>query len=134
MVKNIIIVGAGRVGRRVADRLGGDQNAVTVVELDPEKCNQVSSTVSRVIDGDGTDPGVLERTDLADADVFAALTNDPDVNLTACERAHEVAPDVRTVLRISRDGQEDYGHRRFVDSIVYPAAAGAAVAVDRIRE
>lgn len=105
---------------------------VTIVELDSQKCEQVSAKVSHVIEGDATDPDILERTDLVAADVFAALTNDPDVNLAACEMAHETAPDTRTVLRISRDGQEDYGYRRFVDSIVYPAAAGAADAVDRI--
>jgi len=105
---------------------------VTIIELDHKKCEQVSTKVSRVIEGDGTDSAILEQTDLAAADVFAALTNDTGVNLAACERVHETTPDVRTILRISRDGEENYGHRRFVDSIVYPAAAGAAVAVDRI--
>ncbi|MFC7019599.1 MULTISPECIES: potassium channel family protein [Haloarcula] len=132
MVRNVIIVGAGRVGRRVAEQLSEVQNTVTIVELDPEKCEQVSPKVSQVIEGDGTDPDILEQTDLATADVFAALTNDTRVNISAAEMVHEMAPNVRTILRISRDGEEDYGHRRFVDSIVYPAAAGATVAVDQI--
>jgi trk system potassium uptake protein TrkA len=132
MVRNTIILGGGRVGRRVAEQLSEAQNVVTIIELDSEKCEQVSPKVRHVIEGDGTDPDVLEQADLATADVFAALTNDIDVNLTACEMVYERTPDVRTILRISRDGEEDYGHRRFVDSVVYPAAAGAAVAVDRI--
>jgi trk system potassium uptake protein TrkA len=132
MVRNVIIVGGGRVGRRVAEQLSEEQNTVTIVELDPEKCEQVSPKVSRVIEGDGTDPEILEQIDLPTVDVFAALTNDPHVNLDASEMVHERAPDVRTILRIARDGEEDYGHRRFVDSIVYPAAAGATVAVDQI--
>jgi trk system potassium uptake protein TrkA len=92
----------------------------------------VSPKVSHVIEGDGTDPDVLDQTDLASMDVLAALTNDTKVNLTVCEMAHETDPEIKTLLRISRDGEEDYGHRRFVDEIVYPAAAGADVAVDRI--
>ena len=132
MTRNVTIVGGGRVGRRVAEQLSEEQNIVTLVELDPEKCEHVSPKVTRIIEGDGTDPEVLEQADLESADVVAALTNDTDVNLDICEMVHDSAPGVRTILRISRDGEEDYGHRRFVDDVVYPAAAGAAAAVDRI--
>lgn len=133
MAKNVIIVGGGRVGRHAAERLSDDRFTVTVVELDEAKCERMSPKVSRVIEGDGTDPDVLARADLSSADVVAALTNDTGVNLEICEFAREENPDVRTILRIAHDGEQDYGHRRFVDDVVYPAAAGASVAVDRIR-
>jgi Trk K+ transport system NAD-binding subunit len=129
---NVLILGGGRVGRRVAEQLSEDRNTVTVIELDPERCEQVSPKVHRVIEGDGTDSEVLASLDLDAADVFAALTNDTEVNLGACETVHEMAPDVQTMVRISRDGEQDYGHRRFVDDVVYPAAAGAQTAIDRI--
>ena len=132
MTRNLIIVGGGRVGRRVAKQLSEEKNRVTVVELDSEKCEQVSPRVSTVIQGDGTDPAVLEDANLSDADFVAALTNDTDVNLAICETVFERAPEARTILRIARDGEQDYGYRRFVDDIVYPAAAGATVAVERI--
>lgn len=132
MTRDVLIIGAGRVGRRVAEQLSEDRTTVSIVEQDAEKCEQVSPQVSRVIEGDGTDRDLFEEFDLASIDVVAALTNDTDVNLAVCEMAAERVPEVRTILRISRDGEEDYGHRRFVDEIVYPAAAGAEVAVDRI--
>lgn len=132
MTRKVLIVGGGRVGRHVAERLSEERNTVTIIELDPEKCEQVSPKVSRVIQGDGTDPEVIEQANPGEADVVAALTNDTDVNLSICEMVHETAPEVRTILRIARDGEQDYGHRRFVDDIVYPAAAGAAVAEERI--
>lgn len=131
--RNVLIVGGGRVGRLAAEQLSKEQNIVTIVERDPEKCEQVSPNVSHVIEGDGTDPDILKQTELTEADVIAALTNDTDVNLTVCEIAQETAPDVRTILRISRDVEQDYGHRRFVDNIVYPAAAGATVVADSIK-
>lgn len=133
MTRNVLIIGGGRVGRRVAEQLSEEQNMVTIVELDPEKCERVSPKVSWVIQGDGTDPDVLEQADLATADVVAALTNDTEVNLAVCELVYENSPGVQTLLRISRDGEEDYGFRRFVDDIVYPAAAGATAAANRIR-
>jgi len=132
MTRDVLIIGAGRVGRRVAEQLSEDRTTVSIVERDAEKCEQVSPQVNRVIEGDGTDPDLFEEFDPATVDVVAALTNDTDVNLAVCEMAAERVSEVRTILRISRDGEEDYGHRRFVDEIVYPAAAGADVAVDRI--
>ncbi len=132
MARNVIIVGYGRVGRHVADQLSEDRNTVTIIERDPEQCDQVSSKVSRVIQGSGADPEVLGQIDFSEVDVFAALADDIEVNLAACEIVHDRAPHVKTVLRIGQDGEQDYGHRRFVDSIVYPAAAGAIEAVERI--
>lgn len=132
MKRNVIIVGGGRVGRRVAEQLSENKNLVSIVELDAEKCKQVSPKVSTVIEGDGTDPETLGETDLESADVVAALTNDTEVNLAVCEMVKESATDVRTILRISQDGEEDYGYRHFVDDIVYPAATAAAEATDRI--
>jgi len=132
MNKHVIIVGGGRVGRHAADQLAEERCTVTIIELDPEKCEQVSASVSRVIEGDGSDPAVFASADPAEADVAAALTNDVEVNLVVCELAREAAPEARTILRIARDGQQAYGHRGIVDDVVYPAAAGAAVAVERI--
>jgi trk system potassium uptake protein TrkA len=132
MVRNVVIVGGGRVGRHVAEELGEAQHRITIVEIDPERCQQAPPKVRRVVEGDGTDPEVLEKADLAHADVVAALTDDTGVNLTVCDTVSEAVPDVRTILRIARDGEQEHGHRHSVDSIVYPAAAGAAVTVDRI--
>ncbi len=132
MQRNVLIVGGGRVGRHVAEQLSQDRNAVTVIELDEKRCDQISPKVSHVICGDGTDPDVLGEAALEEIDVFAALTNSTEINLAACQIVHEHAPEARTILRIARDGERSYGHRTFVDDIVYPAAAGADVAAGRI--
>lgn len=132
MTKHVIIVGGGRVGRHVAEQLSAEQYGVTIVERDAGKCEEVSPKVSRVIEGDGTDPDVFAGADPEGASIVAALTNDTDVNLAVCEMAHDVTPEARTILRVARDGEQAYGYREFVDDIVYPAAAGATAAVERI--
>jgi trk system potassium uptake protein TrkA len=132
MNEHVIIVGGGRVGRHAAEQLLEERCTITVIERDPGKSETLSSIVGTVIEGDGADPDVFERADPEQADVVAALTNDTEVNLAVCELAREVAPEARTVLRIARDGEQAYGHREIVDDVVYPAAAGADVAVERI--
>jgi len=132
MTRNIVIVGAGRVGRHVAEQLREERNAVTVIEQNPTNCEQVAPKVNRVIEGDGSDPDVLGQVDLSTVDVVAALTDNTEVNLAVCEMASDRNADVKTILRIARDGEQDNAHRHFVDSVVYPASAGADVALDRI--
>ena len=132
MRKDIVVIGAGRVGRRVVEQLDSGRQSITVIEPDPETCEQLSTKHNRVIQGDGTDAETLQRANLSDADVVAALTDNTEINLTVCETAKERAPDVKTILRIARDGEQDYGYRTFVDHTVYPAAAGADVALEQI--
>jgi trk system potassium uptake protein TrkA len=132
MTRNIVIVGAGRVGRHVAEQLTAERNVVTVIEQDPTNCEQVAPAVNRVIEGDGSDPDVFGQLDLSTVDVVAALTDNTDVNLDICEMTSEKNADIKTILRIAQDGEQDLAHRHFVDSVVYPAAAGADVALDRI--
>jgi trk system potassium uptake protein TrkA len=129
---HVVIVGGGRVGRHAAEQLLEERCTVTIIERDPEKTGSLSGTAGEVIEGDGSDPDVLAAADPEEADVVAALTNDTEVNLAVCELAREFAPEARTVLRIARDGEQAYGHREIVDDVVYPAAAGADVAVKRI--
>jgi len=132
MSRNVVIVGGGRVGQHTAEQLRADLYSVSVVELNAEKCDHLSNQVGTVIQGDGTSTGVLEQAGVETADIVAALTNNTETNLRICETTADINESARTVLRIARDGEQDYGHRRFVDDIVYPAAAGAAVAVERI--
>ena len=130
--QNAVIVGGGRVGRHTAEQLVDHEYTVTVVEFDPETSSRLASGRIEVIEGDGTDIEVLERAGIAEADVAAALTDDTQANIVVCGLARELNPDVRTLARVSEDGEQDYGHLSDVDNIVYPAAAGADVTTDRL--
>jgi len=106
---------------------------VTIIERDESKRSKIPEhPVGRVIVGDGADVDVFERANPTNADVVAGLTNDTDTNLAVCELARKLVPDIRTLVRISRDGEESYAHLDHVDNIVYPAAAGATVATGQI--
>jgi trk system potassium uptake protein TrkA len=131
--RNAIIVGGGRVGRRTAARIAENGYTVTIIERDATKEERLSdSAASRVIVGDGADVDVFQEANPAMADVVAGLTNDTDTNLAVCELAREMVPEVRTIVRIGADGEQDLAHLGFVDNVVYPAAAGASVAATQI--
>lgn len=135
MLRQIIIVGGGRVGRHSAAKLMDNGFMVTVVEKDPEIAEQFPAPLAgRIVEGDGTEMSILREANPETADIVAALTDDVETNLLVCELAKEVAPEAKTHLRIADDGQEAYAHLDHVDHIVYPAALAAQETVRQISQ
>ena len=133
MSKRIIIVGGGRVGHHAAAELVPDKYTVTVVERDPEQCSSFPGHLAHgIVGGDGTDPEVFERADPASAAAVLAVTDNVETNLAVCELAKEYSEDIWTMVRIARDGEQDYAHLGHVDNVIYPPAIAAKVAVERV--
>ncbi len=81
-IKNIMILGAGKLGRLVADRLN-DQFNVRLVDFRKEKLAKASQEVPDVLllHADGLDLDFLEAEGVADFDAVISLTDDETVNL-----------------------------------------------------
>lgn len=129
MTTEVLLVGGGRVGRHVAEQLGSEY-IVTIIERDPAKATSVD--VHRWVEGDGTDPETFDAGLSPAVEIVGGVTNDTETNLEICRMAKETREEVRTILRIARDGEQDHGYRNFVDHTVYPAAAGAMATTDVI--
>ncbi len=81
----VIIIGAGLVGRHLAEILLRDNQRVVLVEKSPAAAAQVAQALGiRVIEGDGNDPKVLEEAGARGADVLVAVTGEDEDNLAAC--------------------------------------------------
>ena len=84
----VVIVGGGKVGGYLAGQLLGTEKTVTVIEPDSRRARDLAeSTAAMVIEGDGTDIGVLESAHVDRADWLVAVTGLDEVNLVACELA-----------------------------------------------
>ena len=128
---NVVIAGGGRVGSQTAELLVDRGNDVTIVERDADVCDDITDAwVATVIEGDATNPDILEQAGVTEADVVAALTGETGLNLAVCLAAAEMGETVRTVARVDRAAAESY--TRFVDAVVYPERAGARVAANQI--
>lgn len=127
----VAIAGGGRVGFKTAELLAEHGHDLTIVESDSERCDAIADAwLATVIEGDATDPDILEQIPVENADVVAGLTGKTGVNLAVCMMARQLAPHVRTVARIDQSGVDRY--TQFVDAIVYPERAGARVAANEI--
>jgi trk system potassium uptake protein TrkA len=128
---DIIIAGGGRVGFETATLLDKRGHDITVVESDADRCDAMADEyVATIIRGDASDPDILRQADVDDSDVIAGLTGISGLNLAICMEAEEMAPEIRTIARITERGQE--GYERFVDETVFPEGAGARVAANEI--
>jgi len=88
-VRNIFIVGGGQVGTGLALALEDWPVTVKLIERNVEVCQELSEILNKtiILKGDGTDQSLLEEENVADADVFIALTNDEEENVLSCLQA-----------------------------------------------
>ncbi|WP_370146641.1 NAD-binding protein [Streptacidiphilus sp. EB129] len=102
---HIVIIGLGKVGTRVLERLVDLRVPVVAVERDPEAAG-VSLARKRnvpVVIGDISQPEVYRAARIGRSSTLMALTSNDSVNLEAVLYARERRPDLRVVLRLFDD-------------------------------
>lgn len=131
--QQVVVAGAGRVGRRTAQVLDDYGHTVHLIERDPATVEQVTNLQTGiVIEGNATDPQILQQTGLEEATVLAALTGDGPTNFAICAEAQHLTDDIRTVARVTDPDDRD-AVPEFVDETIYPEGAGSKAAVNRIQ-
>ncbi len=82
---NIIIVGCGRVGQTLAEKLCADGNEITVVDLASDKVKNITDNIDVMgIIGNGAKHTVLHEAGIENADLFIAVTDSDELNLLCC--------------------------------------------------
>ena len=79
----VIVVGAGRTGKRVAEHLSKNHDVV-VVDRDEEAIAEVSHLDVLTVVGDATLPETLEEAEVEKADYLIATTEDDTTNIVVC--------------------------------------------------
>jgi len=87
----VIICGAGRVGQGLASRLANEGNMVTVVDVEPDLIQNITTELDvRGIVGHGAYPDMLKRAGAEEAEMIIAVTHSDEVNMMACQIAHSL--------------------------------------------
>ncbi|WP_085723535.1 Trk system potassium transporter TrkA [Pseudomonas sp. R37(2017)] len=98
--KRIVIAGGGQIGERLAEAIES-RYQVKIIEMNPARCRHLSdhldSTV--VLQGSASDRDLLLEENIADADLFLALTNDDEANIMSSLLAKRLgAKKVMTII------------------------------------
>ena len=82
---NIIIVGGGMVGKSLVEQLAEDDNNITVIDLDAETVNAITTKydVNGIV-GNGATHRIQQEAGIADADLLVAVTGSDELNLLCC--------------------------------------------------
>lgn len=87
-VRNVMIMGGGRVAMRTAGAVPDYMN-VTIIEQDEKRCERLTELlVDRkrvmIVNGDGRDLSLLEDEGIRRMEAFVALTGNAETNILAC--------------------------------------------------
>lgn len=85
---NVLIVGCGRVGSRLAERLARGDHQVSVVDISRDAFGRIDpSFPGATYQGSGTDPELLSRINVGNFDIVVALTGGDNRNLMIAQMA-----------------------------------------------
>ena len=103
----VLTLGAGTVGRWVADMLCRRGHSVTVVDTDQENVAQINSELDvRAVLGSASRSTVLFQADVCSADVCLAVTGDDEVNILAASMAKALGAR-RSIARVYAPAFQD---------------------------
>ena len=127
MKDHIIVCGAGRTGRQVAQELDKMTDRYVIIERDPKRIEELGEFVpnAHVIEGDATHDHVLFEAGLLEAaGLVTCLSTDTD-NLFVCLSARDLAAKVKIVARAYEEETMDKLYRAGADHVVSPNVSGA---------
>jgi len=102
-IRNVLIVGGGKIGFQLARVLDKLNYNTKVVEKDPHQSDILSAGLHRtiVLQGDGTDLELLEQENISRMDLVIAVTGDEELNILSCLLAKRLGAH-KTVARINK--------------------------------
>ncbi len=120
-VKNLMIIGGGRIAVYLTRMMEESGIAVTLVERDEARCEQLCDLVphASVVCGDGTSSEVLAEEGIARADAFAALTGDDGDNIVTSMYAGRCRVP-KIVTKVNREHYADILESTGLDSVLTP--------------
>ena len=95
----VVVVGYGRVGRRVTGALAERQIPFVVVEQNREHVEQLRRQGIAAVSGDSADPGTLIQAHIADAAMLVIATSHPRNVQRMVEIARALNPPIEIVIR-----------------------------------
>ncbi len=118
---HVIIVGIGSIGTDLADFLSREGNhRIVLVEKDPELGKSLASRFDAlVLEGDGTEPDVLRKADIEEADVLVAITESDALNTVIAMLGKQFGVP-KVIVKLVEPGLRRACREIGVDAIVSP--------------
>ena len=129
----VVIVGMGETGRELAGNLGRKKNnELVLIDQDEGRCETLSSDFDAlVIHGDGSDPDILKKAQVPEADALVALTDSDPINTVNAMLGHLMEVP-KIIVKLNTYGLRAACQEIGVEAIIAPKIAAAAEIVSSL--
>lgn len=120
-IERVMILGGSNIGFYLAEKLSKANIAVTLIEKDKERCQELSEILDDVliIHGDGSDIHLLEEERISSMDAFVGVTGYDEENLLIALMAKQSGVR-KTISKISRQNYTKIIDRLGIDAALNP--------------
>lgn len=119
--RKVMIIGGGKTGYYLAERLAEYGSQVKIVETDRERCHYLSNKLRNVmvINGDGTNIQLLVDEDLDNMDAFVTCTGYDEENLLLALTANNHGVE-DVISKVSHESYKELISRLGIDMVLNP--------------
>ncbi len=125
----VVVIGGGRVGRRVGASLAEAKIEHKIVERRSDRVGDAS----RYVIGDAAEIDVLAAAGLPQAAAVVITTHDDDINVYLAIYARRLRPELQIIARANLDRNVSTLYRAGADAVLSYASTGASVIWNRFR-
>ena len=121
----IIIVGCGRLGSYLANRLSRDGHSVVVIDSNESAFDALSAEYSGFrVEGEATEFAVLKQAKTDKADLVIATTREDNINLMVAQIARKLFRVPRVMARVFETKREEIYRDFGIETICPTSIAG----------
>ena len=136
---NVLIIGAGRRGLRIAQHLSAEGASITFLDRSAVRCQIAEARLDCLsVCGSGTDIEKLREAGAENADTVIAATDSDEINIVSCGIIASAFPDVENTIAVIRSsgylGEAELPHMILgITHLINPDLEGALRIVDTVR-
>ncbi len=134
-IRNIMIIGGGKLAVYLANSLNNININTTIVEKDLETAKNLSEKFPRIniVHGDGTNRSLLLEEGLLEADAFICLTGIDEENIVLSLFAKNTSPKIKTITKVNHTLFREVIKTLDIDSVIYPKFTTANTILTTVR-
>ncbi|WP_010136942.1 Trk system potassium transporter TrkA [Ochrovirga pacifica] len=134
-VKDVMIIGGGRIGQKIANRFCSKNLRVKMIEQDREKCFDLSDSLKNtlVVNGDGRDIELLEEESLDTMDAFVAVSGSSETNIMTSLVAKSKGVK-KTIALVENMNYMDISQNIGVDTLINKKVLAASAIFRHVRK
>ncbi len=130
----VVIVGCGRLGSLLANRLSGLGSSIVVIDRDEGAFENLSTEFSGFrVTGDAAELAVLRQARIDKAECVLAITSDDNVNVMVAQVARTVFGVPQVIARVNDPSREAI-YREFGIETICPTNLSAAAFLSALHE